>query len=190
MSKIKQKLINKREGKQTNKKKERRNPPCSHKPSTNTVPGPAQLAGLFPYLSQGRGRAVRAGHPWLQGHVPAIRTLPRPTKASPRNPSSPSFIPPSIPIAHLSSGLILSSQAHAVTAASASLTRPPASPAYGSKSWRFAALYRVRSGHWKEAGSCVADAVFVFFVRPSPSRHHHRLSGQPRPYPSVPMVSR
>ena len=39
-----------------------------------------------------------AGHPWLQGHVPAIRTLPRPTKAFPRNPSSPSFIPSSIPI--------------------------------------------------------------------------------------------
>ena len=70
---------------------------------------------------------MRAGHPWLQGHVPAIRTLPRPTKASPRNPSSPSFIPSSIPIAPLSSGSILSSQAHAVTAASPSLTRPPSS---------------------------------------------------------------
>ena len=163
--------------------------PLFTKPSTNTVPGPAQLAGLFPYLSQGRGRAVRAGHPWRQGHVPAIRTLPRPTKASPRNPSSPSFIPSSIPIAPLSSGSILSSQAHAVPAASPSLTRPPASPAYGSTSWRFAALYRVRSGHWNEAGSCVADAVFVFFVRPSPSRHHHRLSGPPRPSPSMPMDS-
>ena len=50
--------------------------PLFTKPSTNTVPGPAQLAGLFPYLSQGRGRAVRAGHPWRQGHVPAIRTPP------------------------------------------------------------------------------------------------------------------
>ena len=41
---------------------------------------------------------MRAGHPWRQGHVPAIRTLPRHTKASPSNPSSPSLIPPSIPI--------------------------------------------------------------------------------------------